>query len=116
MVLLRADALLAIGCMLCAQAHAQAQPPEDPAFPPGLAPQCRALAARLQAEKPGFPHPAPQTVHGMLTWHASACERPPSGPGLVVQLCEGKAVDGSTVFFWEKTEGGRRSSGFLSCG
>jgi len=111
---LRAAAILAVFSMM--DAAAQAETAKDPAFPEALAPQCWVLAARLKAGTPRFADLRPETVHGMLTWHASACERPPNGPGLVVQLCEGKAVDGATVFFWEKTEGGRRFSGFLSCG
>lgn len=53
------------------------------------------------------------------TWRSACAERPPSGPGNVVALCEGQAVfpDGrnAPVFFWSKSHQGKAHTGYYPC-
>jgi hypothetical protein len=53
------------------------------------------------------------------TWRAACAERPPTGPGNVTALCEGKRIGakgGGGVFFWQKSQRGKLNSGYFVCG
>jgi hypothetical protein len=58
-------------------------------------------------------------IQPFFTWHAACAERPPTGPGDVTALCEGKRVAAKgeeRVFFWQKkTKDGRFNRGFFIC-
>lgn len=59
-------------------------------------------------------------LRAFVTWRATCAEQPPTGEGNVMALCEGTSVrnDGSSelLFFWSKTNRGKLTSGYLSCG
>jgi len=54
----------------------------------------------------------------LVTWRAACAERPPTGPGNVTALCQGKrttAQGEQGVFFWEKSSHGLRNRGYFTC-
>lgn len=54
----------------------------------------------------------------LVTWRAACAEEPPSGRGNVTALCEGKRTPskgGGKVFFWQKSDHGKRNSGYYAC-
>lgn len=57
-------------------------------------------------------------IKPIFSWHAGCAERPPTGPGEVTALCEGKPVVGrgkERVFFWQKEMNGKFNRGFFLC-
>jgi hypothetical protein len=58
-------------------------------------------------------------VTPLYTWRASCAERPPTGEGNVMALCEGTSVrsdgKGELLFFWSKTKRGKVNTGFFIC-
>jgi hypothetical protein len=57
-------------------------------------------------------------IQPLVTWRAACAERPPTGPGNVTSLCEGKleaAKAEERVFFWEKVKRGKFNRGFFIC-
>jgi hypothetical protein len=57
-------------------------------------------------------------IQPLVTWRAACAERPPTGPGNVTALCEGKrdaAKGEERVFFWEKVKHGKFNRGFFIC-
>lgn len=55
----------------------------------------------------------------LATWRAACAEEPPTGPGNVTALCEGKRIaakGGAGVFFWQKSQLGKLNSGYIVCG
>jgi hypothetical protein len=55
----------------------------------------------------------------LATWRAACAEEPPTGPGNVTALCEGKRIaakGGAGVFFWQKSQRGKLNSGYIMCG
>lgn len=77
---------------------------------------CQRVARQLnQAKKVGI---QPQGMTTVVTWRAACAERPPTGPGNVTALCEGTrstAKGEERVFFWEKSDKGKRNNGYFSC-
>ena len=60
-----------------------------------------------------------ESISPLVTWRASCAERPPTGPGNVIALCQGKrttAKDDGSVFFWQKSLRGKLNNGYLVCG
>jgi len=58
-------------------------------------------------------------ISPLVTWRASCAERPPTGPGKVTALCQGKrttAKGEDDVFFWQKSQQGKLNSGYVVCG
>ena len=54
----------------------------------------------------------------LVTWRAACAERPPTGPGNVTALCQGKrttAQGEQGVFFWEKSNHGLKNRGYFTC-
>jgi hypothetical protein len=55
----------------------------------------------------------------LYTWRASCAEKPPTGKGNVMALCEGTSIrsDGTAklLFFWSKTNKGKLTTGYYSC-
>ena len=54
----------------------------------------------------------------LATWRAACAERPPTGPGNVTSLCEGKlsaAKGGKGVFFWQKSIRANSIAGYFVC-
>lgn len=82
--------------------------------------QCTKLAARMfsSKSKPNMPRKA-SNFAALVTWRASCAEKPPKGPGNVTALCEADAQTQSgekkRVFFWEKSENGKKHTGYYWC-
>lgn len=54
----------------------------------------------------------------LFTWRAACAERPPTGPGNVTVLCQGKygnAKGEKQIFFWQKSKDGKLNNGYFSC-
>lgn len=54
----------------------------------------------------------------LVTWRAACAERPPTGPGNVTVLCQGKYADEKgekAIFFWQKSKDGKLNNGYFSC-
>ena len=78
--------------------------------------KCRALATELNRTKNVGIDPDGMTR--LVTWRAACAERPPTGPGNVTALCEGKRTSvkgGGKVFFWQKADHGKPNYGYFSC-
>ncbi|WP_136526570.1 hypothetical protein [Geomonas ferrireducens] len=82
--------------------------------------QCAALANKMFSAKAS--RNVPKNVMNftsLATWRASCAEKPPMGPGNVTALCEGDARTHSgekkRVFFWEKSEKGKKYTGYYWC-
>lgn len=77
---------------------------------------CQALAGQLN--KSHCTGISLNDITPLVTWRAACAERPPTGPGNVTALCEGKlspAKGGKGVFFWQKSEQGKLHSGYFVC-
>jgi hypothetical protein len=78
--------------------------------------QCQALASQLnKSQGAGI---SLQEMTPLATWRAACAERPPTGPGNVTSLCEGKqaaAKGGKGVFFWQKSHQGKLNAGYFVC-
>ncbi|WP_444846866.1 hypothetical protein [Duganella caerulea] len=62
---------------------------------------------------------SPEGISPLVTWRAACAERPPTGPGNVTALCQGKRVSAQGeegVFFWQKSQHGKLNSGYFICG
>lgn len=58
-------------------------------------------------------------ISSLVTWRAACADRPPTGPGNVTALCQGKRITDkgeNEVFFWQKSERGKLNSGYFVCG
>jgi len=60
-----------------------------------------------------------KAISPLVTWRAACAEKPPTGPGNVTALCQGKRAttkgeDG--VFFWQKSQQGKLNNGYFVCG
>lgn len=77
---------------------------------------CQALATQLnKSHGAGI---SPKEITPLVTWRAACAERPPTGPGNVTSLCEGRltaAKGGKGVFFWQKSHQGKLNSGYFVC-
>jgi hypothetical protein len=77
---------------------------------------CQALARELNRSKQlGI---RTEGLQPLFTWRAACAERPPTGPGDVTALCEGKRVTSKGekgVFFWQKSDRGRLNEGYFDC-
>jgi hypothetical protein len=77
---------------------------------------CQALAKELNKSKNlGI---SPEGMLPLVTWHAACAERPPTGPGDVTALCEGKRVTAKgaeRIFFWQKSKRGKLNKGYFMC-
>jgi len=77
---------------------------------------CQALAKELnRSKKVGI---STDDIQPFFTWRAACAERPPTGPGDVTALCEGKRVAAKgeqRVFFWQKVNHGKFNRGFFIC-
>lgn len=77
---------------------------------------CQVLAKKLNiSKKVGI---SMNGIQPLVTWRAACAERPPTGPGYVTALCEGKravAKGEERVFFWEKAKHGKFNRGFFNC-
>ncbi len=55
----------------------------------------------------------------LFTWRASCAEKPPTGQGNVMALCEGTSVRSNgtaeLLFFWSKTNKGKLTTGYYPC-
>ena len=78
--------------------------------------KCQAVATQLNKSKnAGI---SLKGITPLVTWRAACAERPPTGPGNVTSLCEGKqaaAKGGKGVFFWQKSHQGKLDSGYFVC-
>ncbi len=85
---------------------------------PSMLKDCVQLARLLN--KSGKVNINENEVTPLYTWRAGCAERPPSGEGKVMALCEGISVrsDGKAelLFFWSKTHAGTLGTGYFSCG
>lgn len=77
---------------------------------------CQSLAKEMnQARHIGIRQDG---MTSMFSWHAACAEKPPTGPGNVTALCEGRreaAKGGGKVFFWQKSDHGRLNNGYVAC-
>lgn len=84
---------------------------------PSMIKDCVQLAALLN--KSGKVNINTNEIAPLYTWRASCAERPPTGEGNVMALCEGTSVrgdgKGELLFFWSKTKRGKVSTGFFIC-
>lgn len=79
--------------------------------------RCQALASQLNKSKSAGI--SLKDITPLVTWRAACAERPPSGPGNVTSLCEGRLTaekGGKGVFFWQKSHEGKLNSGYFVCG
>jgi len=77
---------------------------------------CQVLAKKLSASN--RVRISTEEIKPLFTWNASCAERPPTGPGKVTALCEGKPVVGAgqdRVFFWQKEMNKKINRGFFLC-
>lgn len=81
--------------------------------------KCQAVAKALnETSKAGI---RLDGLEPLVTWHAACAEKPPTGPGNVAALCQGKrstahGVQGvQGVFFWEKMDHGTPNRGDFTC-
>ena len=77
---------------------------------------CQALATELNKSKSAGI--SLKEITPLVTWRAACAERPPTGPGNVTALCEGRmaaAKGGKGVFFWQKSHQGKLNSGYFVC-
>jgi hypothetical protein len=78
--------------------------------------ECRAVAMEINTS-----HGAGislKDITPLVTWRAACAERPPTGPGNVTALCEGKLTStkgGASVFFWQKARRGKLNRGYFVC-
>ena len=85
--------------------------------------EARRKCTQLAAEMFGQARPAeprdPSGIEVLVTWRASCAERPPTGPGHVVALCEADVISSPStrrrVFFWKKQQGTAVSTGYHWC-
>lgn len=96
----------------CGAAFAQGGDPEK-----RMLDACQALAKEInRSKKAGI---SLQGLTPLVSWHAACAERPPTGPGKVTALCEGKRVTSrgeDRIFFWQKSDRGKRNDGYFICG
>jgi hypothetical protein len=60
-----------------------------------------------------------EAISPLVTWRAACAEKPPTGPGNVTALCQGKRVTAKgedDVFFWQKSQHGKLNNGYYVCG
>lgn len=77
---------------------------------------CRALAKELNQSK--RLDIRPEGLRPLVTWRAACAEHPPTGPGNVTALCEGKRVTAKGeegVFFWQKSDRGKLNDWYFIC-
>ena len=102
-------AVLAITILLSVPAWAT-----RPELPPAT---CAALAERMMRAG-RLPAPV-RDAEAFITWRATCAAAPPPGPGPVRLLCEATYEPGheatGQVFYWEKIDGGRFTSGATAC-
>ncbi len=70
-------------------------------------------------QEKGITYDSLKDITPLVTWRAACAERPPTGPGNVTALCEGKrtaAKGGAGVFFWQKSHQGKLKRGYFECG
>ncbi|MYN16381.1 hypothetical protein GTP81_06410 [Rugamonas sp. FT107W] len=59
-----------------------------------------------------------EAISPLVTWRAACAEKPPTGPGNVTALCQGKRVTPKgeeSVFFWQKSQHGKLNTGYFVC-
>ena len=78
--------------------------------------KCQAVAKELnKSRQAGI---SLDRLEPLVTWRAACAERPPTGPGNVTALCQGKrttAKGEQGVFFWEKSNHGVPNRGYFTC-
>jgi hypothetical protein len=60
-----------------------------------------------------------EAISPLVTWRAACAEKPPTGPGNVTALCQGKRIaekGKDDVFFWQKSQHGKLNNGYYVCG
>ena len=78
--------------------------------------KCQAVAKELnKSRQAGI---SLDRLEPLVTWRAACAERPPTAPGNVTALCQGKrttAKGEQGVFFWEKSNHGVPNRGYFTC-
>lgn len=58
------------------------------------------------------------SISPLVTWRAACAEKPPTGPGNVTALCQGKRFTEKgnyDVLFWQKSQHGKLNNGYYVC-
>ena len=77
---------------------------------------CKILAKDIGLADKKFPSSDIKSIHGLVTWRSSRCEKRPEGKGIVTRLCEADLASGKGLFFWKmKTKDGKQKPGFFIC-
>lgn len=98
---------------VCGASSAQAA---DDGLDKQMLEKCQAVAKALNTtSKAGI---RLDGLEALVTWRAACAEKPPTGPGNVTALCQGKRLTAQGeqgVFFWEKTDHGKPNRGYFTC-
>ena len=77
---------------------------------------CMALSQRMAQTNSSFPTIKTNSLQEVTTWRSTYCEESPkTGAGNIAIMCEAETFNKRSVFFWERSNAGRSSRGFLSC-
>lgn len=63
---------------------------------------CQILARKVFEENRKFPIDSIKNIRPIALWSASKCDKPPTGKGDIVQLCDAELPTDGAVIYWQK--------------